>query len=83
LIILADEAVDYFEYIKVRVLAAIDAGVDQGNITKVVTLEEYRNKDLFYLLSPGNVYRAYEELEMYDGDEEDEDEDEEDEDEEE
>ncbi len=75
----ADEAVDYFEFIKIRVLAAIDAGVDQSNITKTVTLEEYRDKDLFYLLSPGNVYRAYEELEMYDGDDEDEDDEDEDE----
>ena len=70
----ADEAVDYFEYIKVRVLAAIDAGVSQDDVTKVVTLDEYRDKDLFYLLSPGNVYRAYEELEMYEDPEEDEDE---------
>jgi len=45
-------------------------------------LEEFRNKDLYYLLSPGNVFRSYEELEMYDGDE-DEDEDDEDEEEEE
>lgn len=75
----ADEAVDYFEYIKVRVLAAIDAGVSQDDVTKVVTLDEYRDKDLFYLLSPGNVYRAYEELEMYEDPEEDEEEDEEDE----
>jgi len=72
----ADEAINYFDFIKVRVLAAIDDGVDQSNITKVVTLEEYRDKDLYYLLSAGNVYRAYEELEMYDGDDEDEDEDE-------
>jgi cyclase len=69
----ADEAVDYFEYIKVRVLAAIDAGVSQDDVTKVVTLDEYRDKDLFYLLSPGNVYRAYEELEMYEDPDEDED----------
>ena len=73
----ADEAVDYFEYIKVRVLAAIDAGVEQNDITKIVTLDEYRDKDLFYLLSPGNVYRAYEELEMYEDPDEDEDEDDE------
>ena len=75
----ADEAVDYFEYIKVRVLAAIDAGVSQDDVTKVVTLDEYRDKDLFYLLSPGNVYRAYEELEMYEDPEEDEEDEEEEE----
>jgi cyclase len=61
----ADEAEQYFGLIKERVLEAIDNGIPQGDITKVVTLEEYRDKDLYYLLSPGNVYRAYEELEMY------------------
>lgn len=74
----ADEAVLYFNLTKDRVLQAIEDGVSQGDITKVVTLEEFRDKDLYYLLSPGNVYRAYEELEMYEApEEEDEDEDEE------
>ena len=74
----ADEAVQYFQFIKNRVLDAIDEEVEQGDITKLVTLDEYRDKDLFYLLSPGNVYRAFEELEMYEEpDEDDEDEDEE------
>jgi len=72
----ADEAVLYFGLIKERVLEAIDDDVAQGDITKVVTLEEFRDKDLYYLLSPGNVYRAYEELEMYEEPEDDEDEDE-------
>ena len=68
----ADEAVQYFAFIKDRVLQAIDDGVEQGDITKIVTLDEYRDKDLFYLLSPGNVYRAFEELEMYEEPDEDE-----------
>jgi glyoxylase-like metal-dependent hydrolase (beta-lactamase superfamily II) len=76
----ADEAVQYFTFIKNRVLEGIDDSVHPDDITKAVTLEEFRNKDLYYLLSPGNVFRAYEELEMYDGDDEDEDEDDEDED---
>ncbi|MFK5938662.1 MAG: MBL fold metallo-hydrolase, partial [Sulfurimonas sp.] len=67
----ADEAVLYFGLIKDRVLEAIDNDVPQGDITKVVTLEEFRDKDLYYLLSPGNVYRAYEELEMYEEPDED------------
>ena len=70
-----DEAAMYFGLIKERVLDAIENDVPQGDITKVVTLEEFRDKDLYYLLSPGNVYRAYEELEMYEPPE-DEDEDE-------
>jgi glyoxylase-like metal-dependent hydrolase (beta-lactamase superfamily II) len=61
----ADEAFHYFDEMKTDVLAAIDDDVDQSNITKVVTLEDFRDKDLYYLLSAGNVYRAYEELEMY------------------
>ena len=76
----ADESIQYFGYIKERVLEAIDNEVEQGDVTKIVTLDEYREKDLFYLLSPGNVYRAFEELEMYE--EPDDEEDEEDEDEE-
>jgi len=74
----ADEAVQYFTFIKDRVLEGIDDEIEPDYITKAVTLEEFRNKDLYYLLSPGNVFRAYEELEMYDGDD-DEDEDEDDE----
>jgi len=73
----ANEAVQYFGLIKERVLDAIDNEVEQGDITKVVTLEEFRDQDLYYLLSPGNVYRAYEELEMYEEPDDDEDEDEE------
>lgn len=75
----ADEAVHYFTYIKDRVLEGIDDGIHPDYITKAVTLEEFRNKDLYYLLSPGNVFRAYEELEMYDGDEDEDEEDDEEE----
>jgi len=73
-----DESVKYFSLIKERVLEAIDDGVVPDFITREVTLDEFRDKDLFYTLSPGNVFRAYEELEMYDeDDDEDDDEDEE------
>ncbi len=73
----ADECVQYFSLVKDRVLDGIDEEIHPDYITKAVTLEEFRDKDLYYLLSPGNVFRAYEELEMYDGDDdEDEDEDE-------
>ena len=79
----ADQSVQYFTFIKDRVLQGIEDGIEPDFITKAVTLEEFRNKDLYYLLSPGNVFRAYEELEMYDGDDEDDDEGDTDEDEEE
>jgi len=71
-----DECVQYFTLLKDRVLEGIEEEIDPDYITKYVTLEEFRDKELYYLLSPGNVFRSYEELEMYDGDEEDEDEDE-------
>ena len=81
----ADEAVLYFSLVKDRVLDGIDEEIHPDYITKAVTLEEFRDKDLYYLLSPGNVFRAYEELEMFDeddlignNDDEDEDDDEED-----
>ncbi len=72
----ADESIKYFGYIKDRVLEGVEDELDPNYITKHVTLEEYRNKDLYYLLSPGNVYRAYEELEVYDEDDEEEEEEE-------
>ena len=74
-----DECVQYFSLLKDRVLEGIEEEIHPDYITKHVTLEEFRDKELYYLLSPGNVFRSYEELEMYDGDDEDEDEDDEDE----
>ena len=75
----ADESVRYFTLIKDEVLEAIENEVIPDDITKIVTLEEFRDKDLYYTLSSGNVYRAYEELEMYEGDEDEEEEEEEEE----
>ncbi|TET86904.1 MAG: MBL fold metallo-hydrolase [Sulfurovum sp.] len=64
----ADEAVQYFALLKDRVLEKMEDGVIADYITKEVTLDEFRDKDLYYVLSPGNVFRSYEELEMYDED---------------
>jgi glyoxylase-like metal-dependent hydrolase (beta-lactamase superfamily II) len=64
----ADESVQYFALLKDRVLEKMDEGVIADYITKFVTLDEFRDKDLYYLLSPGNVFRSYEELEMFDED---------------
>jgi glyoxylase-like metal-dependent hydrolase (beta-lactamase superfamily II) len=64
----ADEAVLYFSLLKDRVLEKMEEGVIADFITKEVTLDEFRDKDLYYLLSPGNVFRSYEELEMFDED---------------
>ena len=51
-----------------RFLEKMEDGVIADYITKEVTLDEFRDKDLYYVLSPGNVFRSYEELEMYDED---------------
>ncbi len=64
----ADESVLYFKLLKDRVLEKMEEGVVADFITKEVTLDEFRDKDLYYILSPGNVFRSYEELEMYDED---------------
>ena len=65
----ADETVQYFALLKDRVTEIIDEGeVSADDITRYVTLDEFRDKDLYYLLSPGNVFRSYEELEMFDED---------------
>lgn len=63
-----DESVQYFTLMKDRVLKKMDDGVVADFITKEVTLDEFRDKDLYYILSPGNVFRSYEELEMFDED---------------
>ena len=83
----ADESVLYFELLKDRVMEKMDEGIIADFITKEVTLDEFRDKDLYYILSSSNVFRSYEELEMFDedgiidysGDSEDEDEEESDE----
>jgi len=63
----ADESIQYFALMAERVMTARDdQNVAADDITRYVTLEEFRNKELYYLLSPGNVFRSYEELDMYD-----------------
>jgi len=64
----ADESVKYFALLKNRVLEKMEDGVIADLITKEVTLPEFKDKDLYWILSPGNVFRSYEELEMYDED---------------
>ena len=54
--------------IQERIIAKMEDGVIADFITKEVTLNEFRNMDLYYILSPSNVFRSYEELEMFDED---------------
>jgi len=64
----ADETVLYFDLLRERIIDKMDEGVIADFITKEVTLNEFRNMDLYYILSPQNVFRSYEELEMFDED---------------
>ncbi len=64
----ADETVQYFALLKDRIIEKMEDGVIADFITKEVTLNEFRDKDLYYILSPQNVFRSYEELEMFDED---------------
>ncbi len=64
-----DESMMYFTLLKKRVLQAIEDGVDASDITKKVTLPEFKDKKLYKVLNSGNVFRSYGELEMYDEDE--------------
>jgi len=64
----ADESIKYFALLKDRVLEKMEDGIIADFITKEVTLDEFREKDLYYVLSPSNVFRSYEELEMFDED---------------
>ena len=64
----ADETVYYFDILKNRIIEKMEDGVIADFITKEVTLDEFRDKDLYYVLSPSNVFRSYEELEMFDED---------------
>ncbi len=70
----ADESILYFTLIKERVLQAIEDGIDADDITKTVTLPEFKDKKMYDLLNYLNVYGAYTELEMYDEEDEEEEE---------
>lgn len=58
---------EYFSLLKQRVLKAIEDGSTGQDITKVVTMDEFKDKALFGELNSKNVYDAFRELEFYDG----------------
>ncbi len=62
-----DECTQYFSLLKQRVMEAIENGSSAQDITKVVTMDEFKNKALYDELNSKNVYDAFRELEFYDG----------------
>jgi cyclase len=62
------EFVEYFTLLKQRVLEAIENDTIGSEITKVVTMPEFKDKALYEELNSKNVFDAYRELEFYEGD---------------
>jgi len=55
----------YFTLLKVRILSAIEDEVDAENISKIVTINEFKNLPMFNIFNSRNVFDAFEELEFY------------------
>lgn len=62
-----DHTRKYFTLLKERILKAIEDGVGADEITKVVTMDDFKSVDMFDELNSRNVYDAFRELEFYDG----------------
>lgn len=56
---------EYFTLLKNRVLEAIENGVEAGEITEVVTMDEFKDVAMFDELNSRNVFDAFRELEFY------------------
>lgn len=63
-----NDTVEYFSLLKQRVLEAIENETMGTEITKVVTMDEFKDKPLYGELNNKNVYDAFRELEFYEGD---------------
>ena len=63
-----DEITQYFTLLKQRVLEAIENEVSGTEISKVVTMDEFKNKALYEELNSKNVFDAFRELEFYEED---------------
>jgi len=63
----ADQIKLYTKLLKQRVLAAIEDGVESDTISDVVTLEEFKDVNMYEIFNRRNVFDAFAELEFYDG----------------
>lgn len=61
----ANEITNYFTQLKIQVLNAIKNDVMAADISKTVTLEEFKDKAMYEELNKRNVFDAYQELEFY------------------
>ena len=63
-----DESLLYFKLLKKRVMEAIEEGIEADDVSKTVSMAEFKDKSMFDDLNPRNVFEAYVELEFYEGD---------------
>lgn len=56
---------EYFTKLKDSVLEAIEAGITADEITKKVTLDEFKDIDMYDELNSRNIFDAFRELEFY------------------
>ena len=61
-----DFTIKYFTLLKTRVLEAIEAGITADEISKVVTMDDFKDVAMFDELNSRNVFDAFRELEFYD-----------------
>ncbi|QNK85726.1 MBL fold metallo-hydrolase [Aliarcobacter cryaerophilus] len=61
-----DFTTKYFTLLKTRVLEAIEAGITADEISKVVTMDDFKDAAMFDELNSRNVFDAFRELEFYD-----------------
>ena len=61
-----DYTINYFTLLKTRVLEAIEAGITADEISKVVTMDDFKDVAMFDELNSRNVFDAFRELEFYD-----------------
>ncbi|MCT7493019.1 MBL fold metallo-hydrolase [Aliarcobacter cryaerophilus] len=61
-----DFTTKYFTLLKTRVLEAIEAGITADEISKVVTMDDFKDVAMFDELNSRNVFDAFRELEFYD-----------------
>ena len=61
------ETEEYYSLLKTRVLDAIDEDVGAGEVSSIVTMDEFKDMPFYDVFNKRNVFDAYTELEFYDG----------------
>lgn len=62
------ETEKYYSLLKTRVMKAIEDEVGSGEVSKLVTMDEFKDMPFYDVFNSRNVFDAYRELEFYEGD---------------